>query len=294
MKVVLIGANGQLGTDLHRVLQNRGVTVIPTTHRELDIRDAAQVSEAVAKTQPDVVVNTAAFHKVEECETRPALAFEVNALAARNLAQTCSRAGCALVHFSTDYVFGGKQREPYSEEDLPHPLSVYGASKLAGEHLIAAACERHLIIRTCGLYGVAGSSGKGGNFVETMLKKAAQGVPIKVVNDQVLTPTFTADLAETVCQLIQMKAFGLYHVTAEGQCSWYEFARAIFELEKLTVDLTPVSTAEFPSPVARPAYSVLSKQKLRSLGLSMPPWQEGLVRYLSARRSKPQPNAMPD
>jgi len=289
MKVLLIGANGQLGTDLHRALVSQGGSVTPITHSDLDVRDSEKVVELITDGRFDAVVNTAAFHKVEACETQPSLAFEVNALGARNLAQACARAGCTLVHFSTDYVFDGRQTKPYSEDDLPGPLNVYGVSKLAGEHLIAGSTERYFVIRTCGLYGIAGSSGKGGNFVENMLKKAAAGVPIRVVNDQVLTPTFTGGLAEAVSQLIQTQAYGLYHVTAEGQCSWYEFARTIFELERVTVDLTPARTDEIPSPVKRPSYSVLSKQKLRALGLGMLAWQDGLVRYLSARRASPTP-----
>lgn len=288
MKVLLIGANGQLGTDLRRVLQIRGITVVAVTHKELDIRNLEAVSTATSEIGPDVVVNTAAFHKVEECEKQPAVSFEVNATGARNLAQACERVGCVLVHFSTDYVFDGRQRKPYSEEDLPRPLNVYGVSKLAGEHLIAASTERYFIVRTCGLYGLAGSRGKGGNFVETMLKKAAEGAQVRVVDDQVLTPTFAGDLAEAVARLITTKEYGLYHVSSEGECSWYKFAKAIFEVEGLGVDIVPVTTDQFPSPVKRPAYSVLKKQRLQSLGLGMPRWDDALERYLRARRGRPE------
>ena len=203
------------------------------------------------------------------------------------------------MHFSTDYVFDGKQRTPYVETDLPAPLSVYAVSKLAGERMVPNYCARYFVIRTCGLYGIAGSAGKGGNFVETMLKKAAERAPLRVVNDQVLTPTFTGDLAETVSRMIlpeiagRAEASGIYHVTNEGECSWYEFARKIFEMEKIDVDLKPIGTAEFYSPVQRPAYSVLSKQKLNRLGLTMPPWEEGLARYLTARRARIQQSAAP-
>jgi len=236
--------------------------------------------------QPDVIISTAAYHKVEECEQQPALSFAVNAIGPRNLALACQRNNAVLVHFSTDYVFDGACKKPYIETDLPHPLNVYGISKLAGENMVALTWERYFVIRTCGLYGVAGSSGKGGNFVETMLKKAAEGAPIRVVNDQILTPTFTGDLAKAVSQLIRTEAYGLYHVSAEGQCSWCEFARAIFELEGLDVNLVPVSTNEYPSPVQRPAYSVLSKAKLKRLGINMAGWEEGLGRYVLARKRK--------
>ncbi len=286
MKVFLIGANGQLGTDLLRLFRAHGTTVIPSIHRDLDVRNAEAVFAAISSARPDVVVSTAAYHRVEECETQASLAFEVNALGARNLAQACDRAGCALVHFSTDYVFDGRQRKPYTELDLPHPLSVYGTSKLAGEYLVAGVFERYLLIRTCGLYGTAGSSGKGGNFVETMLKKAAAGSQIRVVDDQVLTPTYTADLAEAVVKLIESGEFGLYHISSEGECSWFKFAMMIFDLQKLDVDLLPVTTVQFPSQVKRPAYSVLRKDRLRKLGIGMPAWEDALGRYLAVRANE--------
>jgi len=296
MKAAIIGANGQLGVDLCRALAAQGAEVAPFTHRDLDVSDSAQVDRILGASQPDVVINTAAFHKVDECEKKPAQAFAVNAIGPGTLASACRRHDALLVHFSTDYVFDGKQQRPYTESDLPGPLNVYAVSKLAGECMVPFNCRRYFVIRTCGLYGVSGSAGKGGNFVESMLKQAAERAPIRVVQDQVLTPTYTGDLAEVVSQIIRpdaygrTDAYGLYHITAEGQCSWFEFARKIFELEKLTVDLKPVSTAEFYSPAQRPAYSVLSKQKLNHLGLTMPRWEEGLARYLAARRT-PTPQA---
>ena len=283
MKVAVIGANGQLGTDLCRILAGQKVSVLPLTRREIDVSDSTQVGRVLGPLQADVVISTAAFHKVEECEKQPAQSFAVNAAGPRNLALACRQNNAVLVHFSTDYVFDGSERRPYAESDLPRPLNVYGVSKLAGEHMLRLTWERHFVIRTCGLYGVAGSAGKGGNFVETMLKKASEAAPVRVVNDQVLTPTFTGDLAEAVSKLIRTEAYGLYHISAEGECSWYEFARKIFEFEKLKVDLSSVSSAEFSSPVRRPAYSVLSKQKLSRLGIAMKTWQEGLASYLTAR-----------
>ncbi len=294
MKAAIIGANGQLGSDLCRVLPAQGVEIVPLTRHDLDVSDSAQVDRVLESSRPDVVISTAAFHKVDECENQPAQSFAVNTIGPRNLARACRRLDAPLVHFSTDYVFDGKQQRPYTESDLPGPLSVYAVSKLAGECMVPFNCRRYFVVRTCGLYGTAGSAGKGGNFVESMLKQAAERASIRVVHDQVLTPTFTGDLAEVVGQIIRpdaygrSDAYGLYHISAEGQCSWYEFARKIFELEKLAVDLQPVSTAEFYSPVQRPAYSVLSKQKLNHLGLTMPKWEEGLARYLAARRAKAQ------
>lgn len=299
MKVAIIGANGQLGSDLCRVLASRKIDVVPLTRREVDVAEAAQVDRILDAARPDVVISTAAYHKVDQCEVQPERSFAVNAVGPLNLARACRRIDALLVHFSTDYVFDGRQRRPYVETDLARPLNVYGVSKLAGECLVPNYCERYFVIRTCGLYGVAGSAGKGGNFVETMLKKAAERAPVRVVNDQMATPTFSGDLAETVSRMIEPSiagradASGLYHASAEGQCSWYEFARKIFELEKRDVDLKPMSTPEFFSPVQRPAYSVLSKQKLNGLGLVMPPWEEGLARYLAARRARSQQTATP-
>jgi dTDP-4-dehydrorhamnose reductase len=283
MKILLVGATGQLGTDLLRVFQSRGDVVLPLSHAEADVRDLDTLSAAITSCRPDAVVSTAAFHKVEECEKQPLRAFEVNAVGAANLAHACEQQGCLLVHFSTDYVFGGAKRSPYSETDLPQPLNVYGASKVAGEHLMASACSRHFIVRTCGLYGLAGSSGKGGNFVENMLKRAAGGGQLRVVDDQMLTPSYTVDVAEAVASLLSTEQYGLYHISSEGECSWYTFTREIFRQEGLSVDLVPVTTDQFPSPVRRPAYSVLSKRKLKSMAIDMPSWQEGLRRYLTAR-----------
>jgi dTDP-4-dehydrorhamnose reductase len=290
MKVLLIGANGQLGTDLAKVFRAAGDTVAPFTHAQLDVSSEAQIANAMSDVKPDVILNTAAFHRVDECETNSAPAFQVNGTAVMHLSRAAKAAGATLVHYSTDYVFGGYEKGgPYDETDLTAPVNVYGASKIVGEHLIAAYADRYFAIRTCGLYGVAGSSGKGGNFVETMLKKAKAGDVIKVVDDQILTPTYTADLAEATRNLILTGKYGLYHVSSEGQCSWYEFTRYIFEQAGLDANLSPVKSSAFPSPVRRPANSVLSKAKLRSVGVSIPSWKDALPRYLEERSKKNAP-----
>ncbi len=284
MRILLIGSRGQLGRDLEAAAQASGHTTLPRTHAELDIRDAAAVDAQLAEQRPEAVISTAAFHQVEACERQPEEAFATNAFGVLNLARACQRQGATLMHFSTDYVFDGQQRTPYRETDCPRPLNAYGMSKLAGEYLLAANCPRHFIVRTTGLYGVAGSAGKGGNFVETMLKKAAAGEPIRVVQDQVLTPTSTVDLAAKALELLATERFGLYHVTNEGQCSWFEFAAKIFALAGLHPDLTPVDSAAFASSVRRPPYSALAKEQLRAAGLApMPPWEGALARYLRAR-----------
>jgi dTDP-4-dehydrorhamnose reductase len=288
VKILLFGAAGQLGSDLLRVFRDNRHDVVPASHAAFDVCEVGQVDRLVDAVRPEVVVNTAAFHKVEECERQPLRASEVNAVGTLNLARACAKTQAILVHFSTDYVFDGKKEAPYLESDLPSPVNVYGASKEAGERLVACNLERHFILRTCGLYGHAGSSGKGGNFVETMLKKGLEGGPVRVVDDQILTPTATADLALVVNQLIETSAFGLYNVTCEGACSWHDFAREIFGLQKMQVNLLPVKTTEFPSPVRRPAYSVLSKGRLSELGLSMPQWRQSLERYLLGRGQKNQ------
>jgi dTDP-4-dehydrorhamnose reductase len=289
MKIALIGASGQLGTDLAGVFRGRGDEVVPLPHSEVDIRDSSKLTAFVTAAQPDIVISTAAFHKVEECEKQPLVAFDVNAVGAANLAKACEGAGCAVVFFSTDYVFGNAQQAPYCETDLPQPLNVYGASKLAGEHLLALGCKRHFIFRTCGLYGLAGSSGKGGNFVENMLKRAASGAQVRVVHDQVLTPSYTVDVAQAVAQLISSEHYGTYHVTNEGQCSWFEFTEEVFRQHELSVELVPVTTDQFPSTVKRPSYSVLSKRKLRGVQVEMPEWKNALTRYLASRKNKNAP-----
>ena len=279
---MLIGASGQLGTDLVRTLPPGDTVAL--THSELDITDSRSVSAAFERYTPDVVINTAAFHRVDDCETEVERAFQVNAFAVRDLAQQCFRFGAALVHFSTDYVFAGEKREPYVETDRPGPLSVYATSKLSGEYFVSAILKEHFLVRTCGLYGSGGSRSKGGNFVETMLRLAGQGKLLRVVDDQVVAPTSTADLARKISQLIQTDAHGLYHVTNQGSCSWFEFARTIFEFAGIEADLEPTTSEAFNSPAQRPAYSALRNLRLESLGLDdMPPWQDGLRRYLAAR-----------
>ncbi len=283
--VVIIGANGQLGTDLQPAL--RGVRVSGLTHADLDVRDAARTRTVIGNLRPDVVINTSAFHKVDVCEDEAATAFAVNATAAYNLARLARDLDCTLIHFSTDYVFDGRRHSPYTEDALPSPLNVYGVSKLAGEHLVRSFCPRHFVLRTTGLYGVAGSSGKGGNFVETMIRLGKSANPIRVVDDQVLTPTATTDLAAAIATLVERDGqapYGLYHITSAGQCSWHAFAKAIFEHCEMRVDLSPISTRESGSKALRPAFSVLDHARWVAAGFrELRPWQEALHEYLRAK-----------
>lgn len=291
--MLLIGANGQLGTDLATALQDH-VGLVGATHRELEITDAAAVGEALAKHRPDLVVNTAAFNRVDDCERDMDTALRVNTLGPHLLARACSQAGAALMHLGTDYVFSGPRYSPWTEMDCPSPASAYGVSKLAGEQAVQAACERSYVIRTSGLYGLTGSAAKGGNFVETMLRLQTAGQPIRVVDDQVLGPTPTSDLADKLRELILLPApYGLYHVTAAGACSWYELARTLFNVAGLPVDLAPRHTDRLDGRAVRPSYSVLANDRLREIGLDqIRPWSEGLAGYLRARsvRSHPAPS----
>ena len=278
-KVLIIGSTGQLGTALLSVLKED--EVIPFSHEELEISDFGIVQRVVAKHRPEIVINTSAFHRVDDCEDEVDQAFRINAFAVLNLARLCNQQGSTLVHFSTDYVFNGKRRTPYVEEDLPNPLSVYGVSKLAGECFVQTYCPSHFLIRTSGLYGLAGSRNKGGNFVLTMLKLARDGREIRVVGDQVLTPTYAFDLAHKVGQLIKTKAYGLWHIANSGQCSWFQFASQIFMYCHLRVNLKEITSSEYGARATRPAFSVLASSRLKTLHLDdMPVWEDALKRYL--------------
>jgi len=287
VKTLLIGADGQLGTDLTKVYA--ADQLIPLTITDLDVCDYEKVGEIFRASKPDVVINTAAYHRVDECETYPDRALAVNALAVRNLALVCKEINAILVHFSTDYVFDGEASRPYTEHDTPRPVSAYGISKLTGELFIRYLYDRHFILRLCGLYGVRGSMEKGTNFVETMLKLAQEGKEIKVVNDQTLTPTYTRILAPRIKALIATQRFGLYHMTCDGGCSWYEFAQAIFELSGLTPKLSPTTSEQYKTPAKRPRYSVLENENLKNVPSvePMPFWRDALKDYLEERKASP-------
>ncbi len=281
MRALLIGSQGQLGSDLRRVWTG---DLVALSHEELDVCDRDQVYTTIGREAPDLVINTAAYHRVDECERNVARAFEVNVLGAKYVADAARQAGAAVMFISTDYVFDGEQGSPYDEEDPARPLSVYGVSKLTGEHVVRQSNPRHFVVRSSSLFGVAGASGKGGNFVETMLRKAREEEPLRVVDDQVSSPTFTADLAAKLQELAATDRFGLYHVTNSGQASWYRFAGKIFELAGLQPSLTAITSDELAAPAARPACSVMANRALAEVGLSLlRPWEDALEAYLSEK-----------
>jgi len=285
VKVAVTGANGQLGTDFCRALHN--FDVIPFTHADIEIADLASVREAMLKHKPAIIINTAAYVRVDDCEDEKEEAFQVNALGARNVAVVAQELGARLVHISTDYVFGGEvepRTTPYTEFDTPIPLSIYGKSKLAGENLVRHFCLRHFIVRASGLFGVAGSSGKGGNFIETMLRLARERDELKVVNDQVFSPTYTGDLARKIAQLMATEYYGIFHITNKGTCSWYKFTAEIVKLAGIKTPVVPITSDQYPQKARRPCYSVLDNSHLRLLGMDdMRHWQEALKDYLVAR-----------
>lgn len=282
MKILLVGANGQLGSDLSLVLPGAGHEVIGVTRAQADIRDADRMHALIKETRPALVINTAAFHNVELCEEQPDEAILVNATAVGRLAVACREQDCVLMHFSTDFVFDGASRVPYTEEDEPHPQSAYARSKLAGERLVRESQARHCIVRTCGLYGATGSKSRNGNFVQKIFQRAATGAEVSVVSDQVVTPTYTLDLAQTLAGLIAKKSYGTFHITNEGECSWHEFAQAALSLSGSAAVAKAISSVDLKTKARRPAYSVLSKEKLYRLGLPrMPHWKAALTRYIA-------------
>jgi len=279
MKVAVIGASGQLGSDLIKVFDD----VIPLTHRDIEVTDLSSC-EVLKELKPDVIINTAAYHKTDECEENPEKTFLVNSVGARNVALICRKIGAIDVYISTDYVFDGAKKEPYTEEDIPNPINVYGVSKYAGEILTRYICEKCYIIRVSSLFGVAGARGKGGNFVETMIKKAKAGDELNVVNDITMSPTYTKDAAVAIKEIIYNKLpYGIYHVTNDGSCTWYEFAKTIFEITGIDAKLNPITSDKFPTKAKRPKNSALSIEKMKSFGIVMRHWRDALKDYLKEK-----------
>ena len=286
MKIALIGSNGQIGTDIYKYFSKKKEEVIGLTQNEIDVCYPDKCDNVLFSIKPDIVINTAAFHIVDLCENEAAAAFKVNAEGVKNLCSVCARLDIPLVHFSTDFVFGAdlKRTTPYTENDCPGPISMYGISKLAGELVLKYMLKKYYLLRVCGLYGYAGSLGKGSNFVELMLELAREGRDIKVVNDQITTPTSTKDVTQKLYELIKTEKYGTYHMTNTGQCTWYEFALEIFRLSVLTPKIIPISSSELAAKAKRPGYSVLDNTMLRAIGLQdLRSWQKALEDYINNR-----------
>jgi dTDP-4-dehydrorhamnose reductase len=284
MKVAVVGGNGQLGIDIVRTFEENKDQVFALTHEDVEIADRGSVFNRVRGLEPDLVVNTAAMHHVENCELEPAKAFAVNAVGARNLALVVRDLDSVLMHVSTDYVFDGGKGSAYDERDAVMPLSVYGNTKLAGEYFVRCTAPKHFVLRTSAIYGNNPCRAKGGlNFVQLMIKLGKQRDEVRVVDSEFVTPTSTRALARQILTLSRCDAYGLYHATAEGGCSWFEFAREIFALTNAQVRLKVAGSNEFPAKVPRPRYSVLENRELKLLGLNtFPAWQDALREYLDS------------
>jgi dTDP-4-dehydrorhamnose reductase len=284
MKIVILGADGQLANDLNQSLA--ADRVVPLGRKDLDVLDQAATAERLRSLRPSVILNAAAYNRVDDAEDHVEAAFATNAFAVRHLSRLCQELNCVLVHFSTDYVFGVSQsHKPWTEVDPPAPLNVYGTSKSCGELFVRAYCEKHFIIRTSGLFG-SRRGGGASNFVEAILRTAERTKRLRVVNDQTCAPSYTADVAEITTRLIETHAYGTYHVTGSGQCTWYDFAVEILRQSGVSADCAAITSAEYGAKARRPPFSVLSNDKLIASGIAQaPPWQDALSRYLHRRGS---------
>lgn len=279
MKVLVTGAAGMLGRDVMLAAGNAGHDVVGFGRPELDVTDAAGLAKKLDLERPDVVINCSAWTDVDGAESAEEAAFAVNGTGAGNVAGAAAEQGASVVYVSTDYVFDGAKGSPYVESDQPAPLSAYGRTKLAGEEATAAANKRHFVVRSAGLFGVGGS-----NFVETMLRLAADHGEVLVVRDQVGSPTYTWHLAYGIVRLIEGIEYGIHHMAAAGKCSWYEFAREIFEQAKVECNVLSATTEMLGRPAPRPAFSALTTQ--REHAIRLPSWHDGLAGYLAQREAE--------
>ena len=271
VRVLLAGAGGQLGLELASILPERDHEVVALDRRGLDVADPEAVEGAVDEHEPEMVINAAAYTNVDGCEDETGLAYAVNALGPRNLAQACERKGCALLHVSTNYVFDGENGRPYEPFDSPNPISAYGRTKFAGEEYVMRLMNRWYVVRSAGVYG------RGHNFVRTMLRVASERDSLEVKDDEFISPTYARDLAEGIVRVVEGGRYGLYHLTNAGTCSWYEFTREIFRLTGVETEVVPIPGSEYPLPAARPANGVLSSLG----GPELRHWKEALEDYLN-------------
>lgn len=286
-KIAIIGARGQLGSGLLKLLTGEGgCEIFPLFHEDIEITEEKSIKQCLDKIDPDIVINTAAYVRVDDAESNQEKSFFVNAVANQLLALYCKEKNKKLVYISTDYVFGlnSQKNTPYIEIDTPGPVNTYGITKLAGEYYIQYLCTNYLIIRSSGVFGINGSSGKGGNFIETMLQLTREGKTIHVVNDQVTCPTYSVDLAKQIVLLLEHDTNGIYHAVSEDSCSWYTFAESIFSLTGINADLKPVSSKIHITPAKRPYYSALGNTRLTKENINiMRSWKEGLKDYLKEK-----------
>lgn len=284
MRILLLGANGQLGSDMLRAQQTR-FEILPLFRKDVDVSDTDTLGAKLAAYDFDALINCTSYHKTDEVEKHASQAVAINAHAPQRIAAVCKAKGALFVHISTDYVFGGASSRSYSETDAPGPLNVYGASKLLGENLVLREWpEKSLIARVASLFGIAGASGKGGNFVETILRNAREKGEVRVVNDIRMSPTSTADAARIILSLLEKNADpGLYHVVNSGEASWFEFAKEIVLRARAQAQAIPIASDEFPTVAARPSYSVLDNRKAGSLVGGIPHWKDALDRYLKEK-----------
>jgi dTDP-4-dehydrorhamnose reductase len=281
-KVLIFGSSGQLGSDLLDVLGDCGsFEIIPLTHEMVDCRDADAVRRAVFHCLPQFVINCAAYVRVDDCEEYPSDAFAVNAIGAFNIARASAEVDACCVYISTDYVFDGEKKTPYVETDPTGPINVYGASKLAGEHLVRQSVRRWLIVRTASLFGKTGARSKGGNFIETILTKARAGESLTVVNDIYISPTYTRDVAKALESLLSAGSTGVVHSTNRGSCTWYDLAETALKMSGVAADLTAVPSSAYSTRARRPKNSVLKTERPQVASrCAMPSWQEALRLYL--------------
>ncbi|MGH7875765.1 MAG: dTDP-4-dehydrorhamnose reductase [Candidatus Binatia bacterium] len=282
MRVAVLGSTGQLGRDLVEILQKSGkIAVASLSHQDADCTRVESLRAALARIQPQALINCAAFVRVDDCEDQAPDAFEVNALGALNVARACAEIDATCVHVSTDYVFDGGKAGAYVESDVTFPINIYGASKLAGELLVRQTAPRWLIFRVASLFGKAGARGKGGNFIETILHKAREKEPLRIVDDIRVSPTYTRDAAGILCKLLQADITGIIHSANAGSCTWYEFARAALTLCRLDTPVEAVASSAYPTRARRPSNSALASERLADLvNTPMPSWQAALRAYL--------------
>jgi dTDP-4-dehydrorhamnose reductase len=277
VKVLLVGGSGQLGSEIR--LRWTSDEVVAPAHDEFEFDDAVALERALDRFAPELLVNCAAFHNVDLCETQTDRAFAVNALAVDRAAAQCEARGVAFLTISTDYVFDGNAVLPYTEEDCPRPISAYGASKLAGEQLVLRRDMKAFVVRTCGVYGIHASKSKG-TFIDRIIAQARAGETPRVVNDVIASPTYAGHLAMALRAIVASDAYGLYHACNAGAVSWYDFACAAVELAGVTQPVEAISAAQWKAPARRPAFSALASARLRALGCTLPSWREGIAAYL--------------